>query len=315
MYDIIGDVHGYASLLKKMLLQIGYTKTENGYAHPSRKAIFVGDFVNRGPEIRKAIRIIRKMVENGNALAVLGNHEINLINYYLRNKNGLLVGKLPRNQDLAVFKTISQFFEKAEELKSHLKWMRQLPFFLEFEGIRIVHACWSDEAVNTIKMASSEGRSRKSIFKELDKNSKSELSKSILTITRGIDYKMPGDLKIINNKGVSPQTFRLKWWKDPVGKTFEEMSFDSKFVLPEYEIPKQIAPQIIPYSENEPVVIFGHYCRHEGPFVVAPNLCCVDSCVAGTKVLTAYRWNGEKTIEVKNLVQVKNNKLIQVSVL
>ena len=82
MYDIIGDVHGYASVLKKLLLQIGYIKTENGYSHSSRKAIFVGDFVNRGPEIRKTIRIVRKMVENGNALAIIGNHEINAITYY-----------------------------------------------------------------------------------------------------------------------------------------------------------------------------------------------------------------------------------------
>ena len=71
MYDIIGDVHGYASILKKLLLQLGYKKTESGYSHPSRKAIFVGDFVNRGPEIRKTVRIIRKMVENGNAHAII----------------------------------------------------------------------------------------------------------------------------------------------------------------------------------------------------------------------------------------------------
>jgi len=42
----------------------------------------------------------------------------------------------------------------------------------------------------------------------------------------------------------------MRWWEDPVGKTFEEMSFDSKFVLPQYEIPKQIAPRNIPYPEN-----------------------------------------------------------------
>ena len=77
MYDIIGDVHGYASVLKKLLLEMGYIKTESGYSHPTRKAIFVGDFINRGPEIRKTIRIVRKMEENGNALVILGNHKIN----------------------------------------------------------------------------------------------------------------------------------------------------------------------------------------------------------------------------------------------
>ena len=70
MYDIIGDVHGYAHLLRKMLLELGYRKTLSGYSHPERKAVFVGDFINRGPSIRKTLRTIRTMVENGNAHAI-----------------------------------------------------------------------------------------------------------------------------------------------------------------------------------------------------------------------------------------------------
>ena len=67
MYDIIGDVHGHAQLLKKLLTKLGYKKSDEGYVHSSRKAVFVGDFINRGPSIRKTIRIVREMVENGNA--------------------------------------------------------------------------------------------------------------------------------------------------------------------------------------------------------------------------------------------------------
>ncbi len=305
MYDIIGDVHGYATLLKKLLLQMGYSKTESGYFHPSRKAIFVGDFVNRGPEIRKTVRIIRKMVENGNGLAIIGNHEINAITYYLKDKDGLPLIKSPGKNFLALYKTINQFSEFAEEWKSHRKWMSELPLFLDLGKIRIVHACWSETAIELIKIAESEGKSRNGIFRKMYKKPKFPLSKSVLTLTKGIDYKMPGDLKVINNKGVSPQSFRMRWWEDPEGKTFEEMSFDSKFALPQYEIPKQIAPQNTPYPEDAPMVFFGHYCRHEGPFIIKPNLCCVDSCVAGTRILTAYRWNGEKVLDLNNLVQVK----------
>jgi len=255
MYDIIGDVHGYASLLKKLLLQIGYSKTENGYWHPSRKAIFVGDFVNRGPEIRKTVRIVRKMVESGNALAIIGNHEINAITYYLKDKDGLPLIKSPGKNFLALYKTINQFSEFAEEWKSHRKWMSELPLYLDLGEIRIVHACWSESAIELIKIGESEGKSRNNIFRKVYKKPKSPISKSVLILTKGM-------------------------WEEPVEKTFEEMSFDSKFVLPQYEIPKQIAPRNIPYPENAPIVFFGHYCRHEGPHIVKPNLCCVDSCVA-----------------------------------
>src|SRR5690606_7699492 len=89
MYDIIGDVHGHAMLLKEMLLKLGYTKTASGYAHPDRKAVYVGDFINRGPHIRKTIKIIRTMVENNNAYAILGNHEINSIISHIKNKQSL----------------------------------------------------------------------------------------------------------------------------------------------------------------------------------------------------------------------------------
>jgi len=305
MYDIIGDVHGYASLLKKLLLQLGYSKTENGYLHPARKAVFVGDFVNRGPEIRKTLRIVRKMVENENALAILGNHEINAITYYLKDKDGSPLIKTPGKNFLALYKTINQFAEYQEEWKSHRKWMRELPLYLDLGEIRIVHACWSESAIELLKITESEGKSRNSIFRKVCKKPKSPLGKCVLKLTKGIDFKMPGDLKIINNKGVSPQSFRMRWWEVPVGKTFEEMSFDSKFVLPDYEIPKQVIPQIVPYPENAPVVFFGHYCRHEGPHIIKPNLCCVDSCVAGTRSLTAYRWNGEKVLDINNIVQVQ----------
>ncbi len=305
MYDIIGDVHGYASLLKKLLLQLGYQKTENGYFHPSRKAIFVGDFVNRGPEIRKTIRIVRKMVENENAMAILGNHEINCITYYLKDKDGSPLIKSPGKNFLSLYKTINQFAAYPEEWKSHREWMRELPLFLDLGEIRVVHACWSESAIASIKNMETEGLSRKNMFRKVYKKTKSEISKSVSTLTKGIDFKMPGVLKIINNKGVSPRSFRMRWWENSQGKTFEEMSFDSKFVLPGYEIPKQIVPQIDPYTADAPIVYFGHYCRHEGPHIIKPNLCCVDSCIAGTKVLTAYQWNGEKVLDMNNLIHIR----------
>jgi hypothetical protein len=135
-------------------------------------------------------------------------------------------------------------------------------------------------------------------------NPKSAVSKSVLILTKGIDFKMPGDLKISNNKGVSPRSFRMRWWENPVGKTFEEMSFESKFVLPDYDIPSQFIIENEIYPENAPIVFFGHYCRGRGPFIIKSNICCVDSCVTGTKSLTAYRWNGENELIPENLIQV-----------
>ena len=305
MYDIIGDVHGYASLLKKLLVELGYKKTENGFSHPSRKAVFVGDFINRGPEIRKTVRIIRKMVENGNALAILGNHEIYAIIYSLKEKNGSPLIKSPGKNFLSFYKTINQFSGVEDEWKSHLKWMAELPLYIDLGSIRVVHACWSEKAINVINRAKNEGLSNKKIFRKVYKKTKSDLSKSVMILTKGIDFEIPHDLKIMNNKGVSPRTFRMRWWENPLGKTFEELSFESKYQLPHYEVPKQILPNIESYPEKAPIVFFGHYCRHAGPYIIKPNVCCVDSCVAGTKTLSAYQWHGENELNYNNLIHVE----------
>ena len=89
-FDIIGDVHGCCDELEELLVRLGYVATavetespgwgHTGYAHPhGRKAIFVGDVVDRGPRILDTLRLVRNMVQAGAALCVPGNHDIKLL--------------------------------------------------------------------------------------------------------------------------------------------------------------------------------------------------------------------------------------------
>ncbi len=304
MYDIIGDVHGHASLLKKLLLKMGYVKTNGSYSHPSRKAIFVGDFINRGAEIRKTIRIIKTMVEAGHAYAILGNHEINAIIYHLKDTNGLSLVKEPSKYFLSLFKTINEFSSSSQEWKEDLKWMRSLPLYIDLGPIRVVHACWSEEAIEIAQSIYKEGKIRKRIFRKIQRKTNVDIAKSVWLLTKGVNLKMPGDLKIVSNKGVAPRSIRIRWWEEPAGKTFKFLSFESKFNLPEYTVPQEILPQTFPYPDDAPIVFFGHYCRGKGPHIIKPNICCVDSCVTGSGKLLAYRWSGEKQLDKDNLVFV-----------
>lgn len=307
MYDIIGDVHGHASLLKKLLLKMGYIKTNGSFSHPSRKAVFVGDFINRGPEIRKTIRIIRAMVEEGHGYAILGNHEINAIIYHLKDKEGFSLVREPSKYFLSLFKTINEYSAGSLEWKEHLNWMRSLPMYLDFGDIRVVHACWSDKAIEVADSIYVEGKIKKKVFRKIHRKSDSEISKSVWLLTKGVNLKMPGDLRIVNNKGVSPRSIRTCWWEESLGKTFKELSFESKFKLPEYTVPRELLPNTHPYPEDSPIIFFGHYCRGKGPYIIKPNICCVDSCVTGTGKLIAYRWENEKVLNMNNLVEVENH--------
>jgi protein phosphatase len=91
-FDVIGDVHGCCDELEALLDRLGYREPRDQaqepdpvwgshrLIHPSgRKAIFVGDLVDRGPRILDTVRLVRNMVRSGAALCVPGNHDVKLI--------------------------------------------------------------------------------------------------------------------------------------------------------------------------------------------------------------------------------------------
>ena len=96
-FDFIGDVHGCCDELETLLCQLGYTVqpmtgqldsvllAPTVFAHPEgRKAVFVGDLVDRGPRVVDTLRLVATMVAHGSALCVPGNHDMKL----LRKLNG-----------------------------------------------------------------------------------------------------------------------------------------------------------------------------------------------------------------------------------
>jgi protein phosphatase len=85
-FDVLGDVHGCRAELTELLERLGYriTLDENGRPcgahHPhGRRAVFVGDLVDRGPDTPGVLRLVMGMVATGDALAVSGNHEVKLV--------------------------------------------------------------------------------------------------------------------------------------------------------------------------------------------------------------------------------------------
>ncbi len=92
-FDVIGDVHGCRAELEQLLDQLGYAIERDsagrpaGARHPAgRRAVFLGDLVDRGPDTPGVLRLVMGMVEAGTALCVPGNHEVKLLRA-LRGKN------------------------------------------------------------------------------------------------------------------------------------------------------------------------------------------------------------------------------------
>jgi protein phosphatase len=88
-FDIIGDVHGCFDELVDLLTQLGYSIEKQTDDQPplgykvkppeGRKAVFLGDLVDRGPNIPQVLRLVMSMFESGIALCVPGNHDVKLM--------------------------------------------------------------------------------------------------------------------------------------------------------------------------------------------------------------------------------------------
>ncbi|MEA2603638.1 MAG: hypothetical protein QOF89_4630 [Acidobacteriota bacterium] len=87
-FDLLGDIHGCGDELEELLASLGYAPDESGvWRHPEgRKAVFLGDLVDRGPRVVDVLRLVMGMVAAGTALCVPGNHDVKLLKW-LRGRN------------------------------------------------------------------------------------------------------------------------------------------------------------------------------------------------------------------------------------
>ena len=85
-FDVIGDIHGCRAELEALLVRLGWTLVRDDQDRPvdathpdGRRALFLGDLVDRGPDSPGVLRLVMGMVRAGHALAVPGNHEHKLV--------------------------------------------------------------------------------------------------------------------------------------------------------------------------------------------------------------------------------------------
>jgi hypothetical protein len=163
-YDIIGDLHGHADLLVALLKKMDYRKSNGAWRHPERQAIFVGDFIDRGPKQIETVMTVRRMIDAGSALAVMGNHEFNAIAWYLpdpaapgdylRSHFDPKRGSGNRHQHAAFLAEVEHDGELHREL---VEWFLTLPLRLDLPHLRIVHACWHSRLMDYLEPTLSPG--------------------------------------------------------------------------------------------------------------------------------------------------------------
>jgi hypothetical protein len=293
-YDVIGDIHGQHEKLTRLLGALGYRAQSGTFKHPAgRRALFLGDYIDRGPAVREVLTTVRAMVESGDALAIIGNHEYNAISHSVA--GGARIWQ-PNHAGLPpdFRQTLAQFSGREAEWSEWLAWLRQLPLFLDLGGLRAVHACWDPLAIATLAGQSllDDG------FWETGSSRHRERTQALDRLLNGPAIAVPDGALVLNPKGMPMPSVRIRWWDLPSNPV--ELC---ELALPDsLEGRGLIAPERLKglpsYPADAPPVFFGHYWlspdRELAP--LAPNIACLDFSAAYKGALVAYRWDGERAL-------------------
>lgn len=311
-YDIIGDVHGHAEELKKLLLKLGYRQCGYGFRHDERQVIFVGDFIDRGPEIAEVIQIARATVEDGYGHAVMGNHEFNAIAFHTRKpgSSGFFRERSVKNQNQHQA-TLNQL--SSLQMQDALAWFKTLPVALELDGLRVVHAAWQPNDIGVIETALATLGRFTTEFLKIACSQGTQLHQAIENVLKGPEMRLPDGVSIPDKDGHVRFDVRVRWHADPTHLTLRQYAFGASDLLPDGPAPSKVATGIEPYPESALPVFFGHYWLTGVPEPFAPNVACVDYSVAKNGKLCAYQWSpGESTIRADRYVWVDadNQKIV-----
>ena len=306
-YDIIGDIHGHSDALEALLQKLGYVHERNAYRHPEgRKAIFVGDFIDRGPQIRRSLKLVMAMWYHGSALAVLGNHEVNALAYHSMGINGqpLRAHTVRAMQQHAA--TIDQFKEHPLEWQQALDWFALLPVFLDLDGLIVVHAAW-DERMPYFFPG---GRINREMLADMQGARRTPAAKLLKRAVAGQEAPLPEGMQYTDVKGMKHPDIRVAWWMNLNGATYVEALFPTGCVAPDLPLKSPHPIECSPHFKQKKPVFFGHYWLNPKVYELAPlaaNVCCVDYSVAREGLLVAYRWDGESALSGDKFVTVEAN--------
>jgi hypothetical protein len=303
--DIIPDIHGQFGKLRAALDALGWRRGAAGWVHPepARTIVFLGDFIDRGPENRAVIDLVRDLIDSGKARAIMGNHELNALHFHTAHPETGDPLRDHSEKNLHQHESfLAEFPIGARATREALAWMRGLPLFLETEGFRAVHACWSQSTIDRLRGLTPKGvLSEEQLVRAADRGD--VLFKLAEEITKGPEHRLPDGFSFRDRSSTPRDHVRLQWW-NAGARTWRDIavSVPDPDQLPACPLPDTLRQQAYPAQERP--VFFGHYWLEGDPVLQAPNALCLDYSAGKDGPLVTYELHPGESLLSTDRVRV-----------
>ncbi|MGD8591058.1 MAG: metallophosphoesterase [Chromatiales bacterium] len=319
-FVMIGDIHGQAGKLEQLLNRLGFAEVAGTYA-PARgiarqgdtRLVFLGDFIDRGPDNRRVIEIVRRMMAEGHAQAVMGNHEFNAICYHtLHPDTGVPLRPHSTKNQVQHASFLAEYPLGGETTRDIIDWFMALPLFLELdtqsdpltgdpnttapehdgEGLRVVHACWDQGDIDYLTERLGEPAVMDRCFLLEATCEGTRAFAAVETLLKGPEIPLPAGSSFLDKDGYKRTHIRYKWWSR--GQTYREVAMVSREQLPTIpDLPLAGSNYPRPYPIEAPPIFFGHYWLNGKPRLQSRNAACLDYSAGKKGALVAYHWHND----------------------
>ncbi|MEM7386064.1 MAG: hypothetical protein AAF514_14080 [Verrucomicrobiota bacterium] len=247
--------------------------------------------IDNGSGIREAVDLVRSMIDQGQARAVVGNHELNAV---------ACVGERDTARADLFETTVAAYRGDPAGFNRLMDWIPTLPVWIEESGYRVVHACWDPWMMTRVfggePVASLERWARMT-------TSGTPEQEAIDRLTKG------GRILTGDEESGTLNKWAIQWWEEPRNRPWRELVMLKGRTLPEDNMPPldDFRHFFTPYGPgNRPVFLGHYYMKASVPPAAFGSVACVDFSVANRGYLGAYRWSGERVLDNERFVRVNS---------
>lgn len=289
--DVIPDIHGQIGKLRAALAALDWRRSPAGWVHPEpgRSIVFLGDFIDRGPDNRAVIRLVRELMDSGKARAVMGNHELNAVHFHTTHPATGEPLRAHSRKNLHQHQSfLAEFPPGARETREAVAWMRGLPLLIETDGFRAVHACWARGTVEALRAHTATAvLTEDQVIRAADRDDL--LFRLVETITKGPEHALPAGVSFADKDGTRRDHVRARWW-NAAARTWRDIAISVPVPedLPDTPLPARLRAET--YFPDERPVFFGHYWLSGDPVLQGPNALCLDYSAGTDGPLVTYAW-------------------------